>query len=174
MEKFKAGEKVKCVSSKVANLFESGKKYEVESVLSDGLNVYDRSRDIQLVRYGSTLASFEPLTTKFTTVSGDQSLFELLKAGDDDLYIIRNVGLTSTQCAIYPSNTLPSSQHTHLEVIAERKHYVKQWIPEVGELFIWREAVWRSLDVSSCICCINIISGELNVASVEDIREVEY
>ena len=138
MEKFKAGKKVKCVSSKVANLFESGKKYEVESVLSDGLNVYDGSGDIQLVRYGSTLVSFEPLTTKFTAVSGDQSLFDLVGASDKDLYVFT----IPVMHGIRASSTKAGVEN---RILAERKPYVEVWIPGVGELFVYQDKIYQCM-----------------------------
>ena len=72
---------------------------------------------------------------KFTAVSGDQSLFDLVWADDRDLYIIRS-----------KSGKTLGAYHTivdwdGVDVIAERKPYVEKYVPKVGDEFKVRVSI---------------------------------
>lgn len=64
---------------------------------------------------------------EFEAVSGDQSLFDLVGAKDDDLFIVRNANLNGIYATKYPV--------TSSRVLAERKVKEKPYIPEVGHIY---------------------------------------
>ena len=62
---------------------------------------------------------------KFTAVSGDQSLFDLVGAAYDEYHIIKRGRCVLSVCYITPADL----------VIAERKPYVEKYIPAAGDNF---------------------------------------
>ena len=123
MEKFKVGQMVKCVWSADMS-FQVGREYEIKD--SHGKYIYiidDRGVNSKMFAVGSGNARFEPVIPKFTAVSGDQSLFDLVGAADDEYHIIKRGRCILSVCYITPADL----------VIAERKPYVEKYVPKVGE-----------------------------------------
>ena len=130
MEKFKIGQVVKCVWSDDEE-FIVNNKYKItdvcdEYMLLDGeisKNAPCKTKDSSIARFD--ISRFEPVTKKFTAVSGDQSLFDLVGASDDELYVVK----ASTTNAIYAHHLNAGN------VIAERKPYIEKYVPKVGDVF---------------------------------------
>lgn len=71
---------------------------------------------------------------EFEAVSGDQSLFDLVGAKDDDLYIVRNAKMSG----IYAANQELMDKHHYWQkdkVLASRKVKEKPYVPEVGHTY---------------------------------------
>ena len=141
MEKFKVGQEVKCTLSHIPSLFKIGNKYEVESVSNDGAWIYGEDGITRFVHDESALVKFEPVTPKFTAVSGDQSLFDLVGAEDSDLYIIRSK-LGKTLGAYHRIISRKG-----VDVVAERKPYVEKYVPNVGDYY----RITNGVSVYNCI-----------------------
>ena len=91
---------------------------------------------------------------KFEAVSGDQGLFELVGASDDDTYIIR-----------FKEGKTIGSYHSIIdwsgvEVIAERKT-IKKYIPKVGDLFheVGSASVFLCTNVKDSLEVIGLATG---------------
>lgn len=128
MGKFKVGQRVKCVWVGKYYGFSIGNEYEILGLNDTDNSIVlndDTNAEWSVKAENSFIAKFEPVTPKFTAVSGDQSLFDLVGASDNELYIVK----ASTTNAIYADYLKAGN------VIAERKPYVEKYVPKVGDVF---------------------------------------
>lgn len=140
-----------CVYSIVDEMFFNGSSWSsivaqtYRSLLS--LGDYQTSIEESLITIEELLPHYssqsKPITqekeavqdkVEFEAVSGDQSLFDLVGAKDDDLYIVRNAKMSG----IYAANQELMDKHHYWQkgkVLASRKVKEKPYIPEVGHTY---------------------------------------
>ena len=138
MSEFKVGQRVKCVFSNHL-AFAVGSFYSVAEIISNHTMVMvgDDGRPWGFGLVMDMLARFEPASPKFTAVSGDQSLFDLVGAADDEYHIIKSGRCVLSVCYITPADL----------VIAERKPYVEKYVPKVGESFRVGGILYRDANI---------------------------
>lgn len=126
MSYFKAGQMVECIKAGNCNFY-CGNAYEITRVDECGFWIKSHNGYHYEFSYDDFSVYFKKVTPKFTAVSGDQSLFDLVGASDDELYIRK----------LHSGNGLIASEFDPGEefLIAERKPYVEKYVPEVGDCF---------------------------------------
>lgn len=145
-----------CVGS-CDNDFTLGKEYPVIFDFDRGYKIYKiknnygKERNVPL---SGRSWQFKIKGEKYTAISGDQSLFELLQSPDDHLYVYRGINNN-----IFSHSELWSGDYHTL--LAERKP--AEYIPAIGDKFI---------DNNDKILTCHFIDGSGDIYSHNDKNEV--
>ena len=106
--------------------------------------------------------------SKFEAVSGDQSLFDLVGATDEHLYIVRNTRHTG----IYAATQAQWDKHNYLnKILAERKLKEPEFIHYHTDTYLHEDEEFDGVDITafrdrSGSACINVSCNPGNVEVV--------
>lgn len=124
----------------------------------------DLSKDLIYVPEHKLLKCFTP--QKFIAVSGDQSLFDLVLAKDNHLYVVRN----TAHRGIYATDYKLAKG----DLLAERKLIEPEFIPYHTDTYLHEDGELEDTEISAFrsrlgnLTCINVTFGSGNVEVVLD------